>query len=191
MKVRLTIIIVFFSCLSGLGQHKTDSIVIKGKLFYREYKKDIPCGVGVRICYNSEYNVEDDHSLWDAVCNTVGEFEIKIPRDINHPVSLKYYFIGYKPIIINNIPVQKNIVQLGLLPLFDDTDFVFTDEDGFCRSRWKLFWRRIPLIRKNSQRKEMKKKERYRKHMAEYVYIFEGRSSKIDLKTNTIDLLTK
>ena len=190
MKVRLTIIIVF-SYLSGFGQHETDSIVIKGKLFYREYKKDIPWGAVARICYDSKYNVECDHSLLAAVCNNAGEFEIKIPKDVYHPAaSLKYYYIGYIPIIIKNIPVQKNIVQLGLLPLFDDTDIVL-NEHYVYKSRLELFWRRISWIRKHREKEEKRKKERYRKHMVDYVYTFEGRSFKIDLKTNTIDLLTK
>jgi len=55
----------------------------------------------------------------------------------------------------------------------------------------ELFWRRISWIRKHREKEEKKKKERYRKHMVDYVYTFEGRSFKIDLKTNTIDLLTK
>lgn len=168
---RVTINILFFGLISNLTFSQTTEI--KGRVI--DYKSLLPLS-GVSIQMTDSIRTITDLSA--------GEFRLSINKQMKSD-SLSITFIGNRPLIIKRIPLDKNTIDLGTIPLFEGDDLTSL-VDFFC-SRLNFICR---LSERRYWKKERLKSEQLRNRtnltIKEIRYLFNGYIYNLDYYENEI-----
>ncbi len=131
--------------------------------------------------------------VFNDKCKTIaddkGIFELDASKEIISD-TLKIRYLGYFKINIINLPSNDNVIDLGIIPMFeyfpgyDMSDFDCANDDFECKKKWK-----------NHIEQEQKRIEDYYSNVHNAVnyfeYSFQNKVYKIDVKTGCIDLKTE
>ena len=170
MKIRIFILTLLILPIIVHSQN----VMIKGKVF--DYKTLQPM-IYTQVLFDSSYQ---------AIANDKGEFEFEVPKKIIKD-TLKIRYIGCFDINIINIPNNQDLINLGIIPIFDYfpghdmTHFNCADNDYECKEK-----------EKKHIEKEKKRIEDYYTNIHNIIeyfdYRFQNKTFKIDIKTGCIDL---
>jgi hypothetical protein len=128
------LLIILFIAPYGLAQ----SVTIKGKVysFCDNYN-----------CFNALVYFDNVNG---TICDTNGEFTLTVQKEIAYD-TLNFVFAGLRKLFVLNIPLNKDTIDLGNIPLlcgfegFDMTDFFCDPSDFLCQELAKEYQKNIEM----------------------------------------------
>lgn len=169
MKKLALIAFVLFSLITN-----SQTVSIKGKIIYYQNLRPLPL---TEIFFDSvNHTIADEQGIFDL------HVPVKVITD-----TLKFRFIGCFDINIINLPLNEDLIDLGMIPFFEYftgysmTHFDCADNDYECKEKEKLFWI-----------KEQERRDLYFTTMNSIIeyfdYWFQGKKYKINCQNHCIDL---